>query len=268
MRCVATGTACLVVGCAAVLIVAEIHLRSQMPWSAIIKDWERFGWGRSAACVVSNAALRVWAAFDAFPQRPLYWSDAEIEAIAPGACQLKRQWRTVRQEALTARFRRAQEQHTGFDLTEDPWAISVIKEHGRPCSLRALALMPETCRLLSEMGADMALLSRLSPGTRLPRHTGPSFCFLRYHLCLKGDGRAELEVGPVRYRWKEGEHVVFDETLPHAASNPENAEERIVLFVDVPRPLLGLPPLVRLGTRATAEMHGWKKGAASGNPSL
>jgi aspartyl/asparaginyl beta-hydroxylase (cupin superfamily) len=247
-----------VIATTVVAVVLEIHLRSKMPWLTIIKDWKRFGWRRSAVCVASNAALRVWAAFDTFPQRPLYWSDAEIEAIAPGACALKRRWKVVRAEALTAQFLCAQDQHSGFNLTEDLWGISVLKEHGRPCSIRALSRMPKTCQLLLDMGADMALLSRLSPGTTLPRHTGPSFCFLRYHLCLKGDGRAELEVGPMRYQWKEGEHVIFDETLPHAASNPEDAEDRIVLFVDIPRPIFGLAPLVRCGTRVTADMHGWK----------
>ena len=257
--CGISAVVAAVVSCTMLVgVFVEIHLRSHMSWPAIVKDWERFGWGRSAACIVSNAVLRVWGAFDTFPQRPMYRSDAEIEGIAPGACALKHSWRTVRCEALRARFRPAQNQHSGFDLTTDPWDISVLKEHGRPFSLKALAGMPETCRLLEAMGADMALVSRLSPGTTLPRHTGPSFCFLRYHLCLKGDGRAELEVGPVRYRWEEGGHVIFDETLPHAARNPPDAGERIVLFVDVPRPMVGLPPLVRLGTRCTGQMHGWK----------
>jgi len=248
--------AALVAGLVVAAVLIEIRQRSQMRWCEIVADWRRFGVGRSAACIASNALLRAYAAFHPFHQRAVYRSDAEIEAIAPGAGALRAAWRVVRDESRRAPYRAAREMHGGFEITDDAWDIWVLKRHGCEFTLQAARAMPTTCGLLREMGVDMALLSRLAPGTTLPRHTGPSFCFMRYHLCLEGDGRASIEVDGNTYVWHPGEHVVFDETRPHSAHNPPGAAARVVLFADVPRP--GLDWLVRIGTRLTAGAHGWK----------
>ena len=59
--CGISAVVAAVVSCTMLVgVFVEIHLRSHMSWPAIVKDWERFGWGRSAACIVSNAVLRVW----------------------------------------------------------------------------------------------------------------------------------------------------------------------------------------------------------------
>ncbi len=241
-------------------LVLEARVRTGLPLAILSRDWRRLGWARATVLTCCNAALRCWAAFDPFVERPIYRSDREIEAIAPGAGRLKRRWREVAGEAgrMVARgLAAAQSCHQSCQITDDRWDMCLLKRHGEPFSPEALARMPETCRLLAGMGVEMALLSRLAPGTTLPVHTGPSFAVLRYHLCLEGDGLASIRVGDQLYRWRPGEHVVFDETVPHAAHNPRHAGPRLVLFADVVRPLAGLAPVLRAAERATAGMHGW-----------
>jgi aspartate beta-hydroxylase/beta-hydroxylase len=45
------------------------------------------------------------------------------------------------------------------------------------------------------------------------------------------------------YVWKEGEGVLFDDSWPHEVIN-RSREPRVVLIVDVPRPLPLVPRLV------------------------
>lgn len=239
------------------LVLMEARHRTGLPVRDLARDWRHLGWPRAAVLACSNLALRFWAAFDTFPQRPVYRTDREIEAIAPGAAGLKRCWTVVAGEAHAARFSRAQSAHAACQITNDAWDMFMLKRHGEAYDERARRLMPLTCRMLERMGVEMALLSRFAPGTTLPTHTGPSFAVLRYHLCLEGDGRAWIQVGDQRYHWRPGEHVIFDETVPHSAHNPADARPRLVLFADVVRPLAGLAPLLRAAETATAGLHGW-----------
>jgi aspartyl/asparaginyl beta-hydroxylase (cupin superfamily) len=48
----------------------------------------------------------------------------------------------------------------------------------------------------------------------------------------------ELRVGNDRRSWREGELLVFDDTMEHEAWN-ESREERVVLLFDIWRPELG-----------------------------
>jgi quercetin dioxygenase-like cupin family protein len=252
-------TAVLVAAAAlATAVVLEVRLRTGMPMADIADDWRRLGAPRAVALVASNAALRVWGAFDTFHAKTMYRADWEIETICPGATALRRGWRVVREEACRARFGPAQECHDACRITDGSWDMALLKPHGQPFSPRVRALLPQTCQMLTDMGVEMALLSRLQPGTVLPTHTGPSYSVLRYHLCLEGDGRAHIRVGEQVYHWRPGEHVVFDETTPHSAANPVDAGPRLVLFADVVRPLVGLAPVLRAAESLTAGLHGWR----------
>lgn len=239
-------------------MLAEIKLRSGLPWRELADDWRRFGYGRSGVLLVANAGMRGLAACTGHADRAVYRDDATIERLAPGASELRRRWLDVRREARAVRLARGRDVHGIFDLA-DRWDVALLKPHGGDYTALARAAMPVTCRALAAMGVEMAILSRLAPGARLPTHIGPAYSFLRYHLCLEGDGRAELVVDGERYRWREGEHVVFDETRPHSATNDSPAA-RLVLFADVLRPIgvRGLDSLVRATARATAGWHGWR----------
>jgi hypothetical protein len=238
---------------AVVLTLVEIRVRSDMPWPEIWDEWRRFGYARSMACVAANAGLKLWAAFDPFCPQTIWRTG--VHKLVPGSGALRANWRAVLAESERLSLAPIQNMHGGFQLTRGRWQAFVLKKHGQPFEPDALERMPRTCALLAGMQCEMAMLSNLGVGTRLKRHTGPFYGFLRYHLCLKGDGLAELSVGTEKYRWQPGEHVVFDETQPHSACNLGKVD-RLVLFVDIVRPL-GLGPIVRAGTRLTTGWHGW-----------
>jgi aspartate beta-hydroxylase/beta-hydroxylase len=52
-----------------------------------------------------------------------------------------------------------------------------------------------------------------------------------------------IRVAGREYVWTEGEGVMFDDSWPHEVIN-HSSEARVVLIVDVPRPLPLLPRLV------------------------
>lgn len=99
---------------------------------------------------------------------------------------------------------------------------------------------PETTRLIEQIpGMKTAFFSILLPQKHIPEHRGPYKGVLRYHLALKVPQPAEqcgLRVGNQVRHWQEGKSLVFDDTWPHAAWN-DTDEMRVVLFVDVVRPL-------------------------------
>ena len=90
-----------------------------------------------------------------------------------------------------------------------------------------------------------AFFSVLEPGKSVPLHDGPYLGYLRYHLGVRvpKDDPPQIRVAGQPYVWKEGEGVMFDDSWPHEVVN-HSREPRVVLIVDVPRPLPLLPKLV------------------------
>ena len=68
-------------------------------------------------------------------------------------------------------------------------------------------------------GLRSALWSVFEPGTELPEHTGPNAGMLRYHLGVRCGDDAAVRVGDVVVPYRDGEGVLFDDTVPHAAWN-------------------------------------------------
>lgn len=100
---------------------------------------------------------------------------------------------------------------------------------------------PRTWEALRQVpGMSLAMFSILEPGKRLRPHMGPHKGVLRYHLGLKvpstDPARCGIRVGEELRGWAEGQSLLFDDTALHEAWN-ETDEERVVLFIDVPRPL-------------------------------
>jgi aspartyl/asparaginyl beta-hydroxylase (cupin superfamily) len=84
-----------------------------------------------------------------------------------------------------------------------------------------------------------AMFSILPPGKEIPPHIGPFRGSLRYHLGLKVPRDRQncyINVDGRDYHWREGEGQLFDDTYLHHVRNDTN-ETRIVLFLDVERPL-------------------------------
>ncbi len=83
--------------------------------------------------------------------------------------------------------------------------------------------------------APSILFSVLKPGAHIPPHHGMINTRLICHLPLIVPGRAWLRVGSQTHVWKEGELVIFDDTIEHEAKN-EASQTRIVLLFDIWRP--------------------------------
>ncbi len=101
------------------------------------------------------------------------------------------------------------------------------------------ARCPKTAALIEKIpGMTTALFSILSPGARLPRHTGPWKGVIRYHLGLMVPEPADecaIEVDGQVAHWREGESMVFDDTFEHSVWN-DTIGTRVVLFLDIVRP--------------------------------
>ncbi|MFP5329240.1 MAG: aspartyl/asparaginyl beta-hydroxylase domain-containing protein [Alphaproteobacteria bacterium] len=113
---------------------------------------------------------------------------------------------------------------------------SVVDENARRCpqTMAALEKVPLT-RIGSRTPA--VLFSRLEPGAHIPPHGGMLNCRLICHLPLIVPQGCWLRVGNETRQWKEGELLIFDDSIEHEAKNP-SGELRIILLFDVWRPEL------------------------------
>lgn len=83
--------------------------------------------------------------------------------------------------------------------------------------------------------APSILFSRLAPGARIPPHHGVMNARLICHLPLIVPPGCGFRVGGEVREWREGELLVFDDTVEHEAWNHGNSD-RIILIFDVWRP--------------------------------
>ena len=83
----------------------------------------------------------------------------------------------------------------------------------------------------------MLLFSLLRPGARIPPHTGYLNARLICHLPLIVPPGCALRVGNEVREWREGEALVFDDTMEHEAWNHSD-RLRVVLLFDIWRPEL------------------------------
>ena len=130
------------------------------------------------------------------------------------------------------------------------------------------ALCPKTCALLDEVpDLFQAFFSLLEGGKSVPEHHGPYRGYLRYHLGLKipKENPPSLRVSDRWYVWEERKAILFDDSLQHEVVN--NAEEdRIVLIVDVLRPLPAIPQYVNRLLSQTVIRYVYAKGVLRVSP--
>ena len=106
-------------------------------------------------------------------------------------------------------------------------------------------------------GLQSAMLSILTPGTRIPPHRDPNKGVIRYHLAFKVPRDREncfIEVGGERYSWAEGAGVVFDDAYVHRVENSTD-EHRVILFADLLRPLHGSARALQRLANAALQVH-------------
>jgi hypothetical protein len=113
---------------------------------------------------------------------------------------------------------------------------TLLRESAAQCPVTSGAL---TKVPLSNIGArtPTVFFSRLEPGAHIPPHTGMLNCRLICHLPLIVPPGCWLRVGNERRELKEGELLIFDDSIEHEASNPSD-QQRIVLIFDIWRPEL------------------------------
>jgi beta-hydroxylase len=127
-----------------------------------------------------------------------------------------------------------------IEITDDDrWKTFFLYGYGFTAKL-GVEMCPRTAELMREIpGMTTAMISILSPHKHILDHRGPYKGVLRYHLGLIVPADAEacrIRVGEDIRHWEEGKSLIFDDTFNHEVWN-DTDETRVVLFVDVLRPL-------------------------------
>jgi aspartyl/asparaginyl beta-hydroxylase (cupin superfamily) len=123
------------------------------------------------------------------------------------------------------------------------WSTFQLWRNGAPVA-ENLARCPATAAALSAVDVaeiaglcPNAMFSVLAPHTDIPPHSGETNARLVAHLPLIVPPQCRFRVGFEERSWREGELLVFDDTIEHAARN-ESDSSRVVLIFDVWNPHL------------------------------
>jgi ornithine lipid ester-linked acyl 2-hydroxylase len=139
---------------------------------------------------------------------------------------------------------------------DDKWKTYFLYGYGFEAKL-GVETCPKTAALMRAIpGMTTAMFSILSPRKHILDHRGPYKGVLRYHLGLivPSDAAAcRIRVGEDVRHWEEGKSLMFDDTFNHEVWN-DTDETRVVLFVDVLRPL---PSPWNQINRAIVKAIGW-----------
>lgn len=162
-------------------------------------------------------------------------------ATFPNVYKLRDAFSTIQSEALRAYSASKPIQSEQFftSIADAGWKRFYLKWYSAQCDPLALQLCPQTCALLKTMpNVHLAMFSILEPGSRIKPHSGLFRGCYRYHLGLSTPQSDDcfIRIGGERYSWRDGEDVLFDDTFEHYVIN-NTPERRIVLFLDVERPL-------------------------------
>lgn len=171
----------------------------------------------------------------------------------PWVSEVERNWETIREEAealLSDSEALPSFQEISKDQIEitndDRWKTFFLYGYGFQADL-GVELCPQTATLMRQIpGMRTAMFSILSPNKHILPHRGPYKGVLRYHLGLIVPAEKEacrIRVGQDIRHWEEGGSLIFDDTIDHEVWN-DTDEVRVVLFVDVLRPLPRLESLV------------------------
>lgn len=193
--------------------------------------------------------------------------------LAARTPEIRQEWQAfVDVDGRTPRIEQVLDESQGND---GDWRFGLLVVQGRTTAMGA-HWFPRTIAALSEVdGLRAAMFSVLAPGTSLPEHHGPNAGVLRYHLGIDCGAGASLEVNETTVAYRDGEGVLFDDTVPHSARN-DGPSDRVTLFCEIARPLplrdrwrnaavqriIGLDPRYR---RAVARADRWYEAL---NPTL
>jgi beta-hydroxylase len=164
----------------------------------------------------------------------------------PWVAHVEQNWHVIREEAerlLEDRDALANFQDISKDQIEitddDRWKTFFLYGYGFEAKL-GVEMCPASAALMREIpGMTTAMFSILSPRKHILDHRGPYKGVLRYHLGLivpREKEACRIRVGDDIRHWEEGASMIFDDTYNPEVWN-DTDETRVVLFVDVLRPL-------------------------------
>ena len=200
---------------------------------------------------IKTAVNRFLLRYAGWDERPVFF---DIDAVRPELRELERAFPRIRAEldalleqgVVMPRYHEVNKPSTEISTsTPGNWNVFMLELLGyKPERNRARCV--ETCAALNKVpGVLQAFFSVLDPGKSIPLHDGPYVGYLRYHLGVRvpKDAPPMIRVAGREYVWKEGHAVIFDDSWPHEVIN-HSREPRVVLIVDLPRPLPLLPRML------------------------
>jgi aspartate beta-hydroxylase/beta-hydroxylase len=207
-------------------------------------------------------ALALNAFFDLYTGGPARSVFFDVDQVYPSLRALDRAFPEIRAEAMEllaetasipeySELDRVQTRIAGRPGGKEKWRVFLLEAMGEKVEGNR-ARCPSTAQALSRVpGVFQAFFSLLEPGKSVPAHEGPYRGYLRYHLGLvvPKESPPEFELAGSRYVWKEGESILFDDSWMHAVHN-SSREARVVLIVDVFRPMPKLPAAVNRSVSA------------------
>jgi aspartyl/asparaginyl beta-hydroxylase (cupin superfamily) len=124
-------------------------------------------------------------------------------------------------------------------LNNPDWSTYFLFENGAPvadhvarCPVIFKTVMDHVplCRIGPR--APSVMLSLLRPHSKIPIHTGMLNCRFICHMPLVIPPDCGFRVGAVTREWREGELMVFDDSVDHEAWN-ESDHNRLILIFDI-----------------------------------
>ena len=153
--------------------------------------------------------------------------------------RLEAAWKEVRAEVL-ALPPDAFEPWVQREMYGEGWNVYGLIAFGKRIE-PALSACPRTASLVADVpGVTTAGFSRMAPGTHIKPHVGWVRTVYRLHMGLVVPTDCALRVGSETRSWREGECLIFDDTVEHEAWN-RSAESRVVLLLDFLRPGISDP---------------------------
>lgn len=178
-------------------------------------------------------------AFSQIPNKPFF----ELKDF-PQLQQLTNSWETIRDEGLAlmeggmVNANNADTELGFHSFLRTGWKRFHLKWYNDPLP-SAQKLCPKTEALLQSIpGIHGAMFALLPPGARFGKHRDPFAGSVCYHLGLRTPNSDDcwIDIDDIRYSWRDGEAVLFDETYVHHAKNDTDVN-RLILFCDVERPM-------------------------------
>ncbi|MYW94284.1 aspartyl/asparaginyl beta-hydroxylase domain-containing protein [Amycolatopsis rubida] len=125
-------------------------------------------------------------------------------------------------------------------IRKGAWKQAHLYRDGR-WQTRICSRFPVTTGILDKVPDVTALspgvitVSRVSPGTHIMPHCGPTNALLRIHLPITVPPGVSIRVADREMRWQEGKCLVFDDSFEHEVHH-RGTEDRVVLILDVLHP--------------------------------